>query len=475
MLLEASTVYLTTSLLPTIVPEIGGEQFYAWTMTTFLVASVVTSMLVSRTLASRGSVVAYLAAFGLFGLGSVLCALAPSMVVLLVGRTVQGLGGGLLAGLGYALIQRALPERLWARGVALVSAMWGVGNIVGPAVGGLFAQLDAWRLAFAVLAVVAALDMVLVVRVIPRLERSPQRPPLPVASLLLLGAAVASVSVAGILDLGAATVVALVLGVLLVGGFVRHERRATTSVLPAATFAPRSRLVWVYLTVGVLALGIGTEAFIPLVGQETGSMSPFLAGFLGAALSLGWSVTQVLSAGAQRPRTVRLVTTAGPAVLAAGLVCFAALQTDGPPAGVLVLWFVILFVAGSGIGLAFPHLSVAAFSSTTDPDEGSKAAAGINTVFLIASAFSAALAGVLVTLGGDSLVTSARLLFGVFGAVALAGTLAAVRAARLRPSEIPTETPRDTPVPTPAPSVTPTPTPTPSVTPTPGPAPDGVR
>ena len=432
VLLEASTVYLTTSLLPTIVADIGGEQFYAWTMTTFLVASVVTSMLVSRTLATRGSVVAYLTAFGLFGLGSVVCALAPSMPVLLVGRTVQGLGGGLLAGLGYALIQRALPERLWAKGVALVSAMWGVGNIVGPAVGGLFAQLDAWRLAFGALALVAALDMVLVVRVIPRLDRSTLRQPLPVRSLVLLGAAVASVSVAGILDVGGLVVAALVLGADLVVGFVRHERRSTTSVLPAVTFAPGSRLVWVYLAVAVLALGVGTEAFIPLVGQETGAMTPFLAGFLGAALSLGWSVVQVVSAGATQARLVRAATVAGPAVLATGLLAFAALQVEGPSTLVLAAWFVVLFVAGSGIGLAFPHLSVAAFSSTADSDEGSKAAAGINTVFLIASAFSAALAGVLVTLGGDSLVTSARVLFGVFGVVALVGTLASVRAARVR-------------------------------------------
>lgn len=431
VLLEASTVYLTTSLLPTIVADIGGEQFYAWTMTTFLVASVVTSMLVSRTLATRGSVAAYLTAFGLFGLGSVVCALAPSMPLLLLGRTVQGLGGGLLAGLGYALIQRALPERLWAKGVALVSAMWGVGNIVGPAVGGLFAQLDAWRLAFGALALVAALDMVLVVRVIPRLERSAQRQPLPVRSLVLLGAAVASVSVAGIFDVGGLVVAALVLGAVLVVGFVRHERRSSTSVLPAATFAPGSRLVWVYLAVAVLALGVGTEAFIPLVGQETGSMTPFLAGFLGAALSLGWSVVQVVSAGATRPPLVRAATVAGPAVLATGLLAFAALQVEGPSGLVVTGWFVVLFVAGSGIGLAFPHLSVAAFSSTTDNDEGSKAAAGINTVLLIASAFSAALAGVLVTLGGDSLVTSARLLFGVFGVVALVGTLASVRAARV--------------------------------------------
>ena len=62
------------------------------------------------------------------------------MELLLVGRTVQGAAGGLLAGLGYAVINAALPSRLWTRASALVSAMWGVGTMVGPAMGGMFAQ-----------------------------------------------------------------------------------------------------------------------------------------------------------------------------------------------------------------------------------------------------------------------------------------------------------------------------------------------
>src|SRR5918997_6733657 len=70
VLIEASNVYLTTSLLPTIVADIGGADYYAWTMTTFLVASVITSMLVSRTLTNRGAVSAYVLAFLLFAAGS---------------------------------------------------------------------------------------------------------------------------------------------------------------------------------------------------------------------------------------------------------------------------------------------------------------------------------------------------------------------------------------------------------------------
>jgi MFS family permease len=317
VLLEASNVYLTTSLLPTIVADIGGAEFYSWTMTTFLVASVITSMLVSRTLTARGAVAAYVIAFGLFAAGSLISAASPVMAGLLAGRAVQGLGGGLLAGLGYAMIQRALPERLWARAAALVSAMWGVGNILGPAVGGLFGQLDAWRAAFVVLAVVSGLLILLVRRAIPATGRTRVDVPVPIGSLALLTASVAAVSLAGVVPAGAGTAIALAVGVGLGGWFLRHERTARARVLPEVTYRGRSRLRWVYVTVGVLAFGIGTEAFIPLVGQELGGMAPLAAGFLGAALSLGWSVTQMVTANATRPRAVRALIVGGPLLLAA--------------------------------------------------------------------------------------------------------------------------------------------------------------
>ena len=75
------------------------------------------------------------------------------MEVLLLGRAVQGAAGGLLAGLGYAVINTALPSTLWTKASALVSAMWGVGTLVGPAAGGLFAQFGSWRWAFGVLVI----------------------------------------------------------------------------------------------------------------------------------------------------------------------------------------------------------------------------------------------------------------------------------------------------------------------------------
>ncbi|MET0236078.1 MAG: MFS transporter [Kibdelosporangium sp.] len=432
VLLEASNVYLTTSLLPTIVADIGGEQYYAWTMTSFLVASVITSMLVSRLLTTRGAVTSYVLAFLLFTAGTVVCAVSPGMTTFLIGRAVQGLGGGLMAGLGYALIQRALPERLWARGAALVSAMWGVGNVLGPAVGGLFGQFGAWRLAFFVLAAVALALVVLAVRAIPRTSTGPSASPIPFGSLALLTASVAAVSVASVLS-GVATAVAIAVGVVLVVWFLRHERTGRASVLPKVAFDGGSSLRWVYVTVVALAFGLGTEAFIPLFGQEIGALPPLVAGFLGAALSLGWSLAQIFSANATAPRAVRTLVVAGPALLAAGLVGYGALQQTMPAGVIVAAWFVVLFVAGSGIGTAFPHLTVAALGATDDEEEGAKAAAGINTVLIIANAFSAAAAGVLVNLGAPDVVASAHYLLFGFAIAAVLGVFPALAAMRRSP------------------------------------------
>ena len=108
--LYATNVYLTTSLLPTAIDDIGGQQYYAWTATVFLIASVISSMLVTNVLAARGPRGAYLIGLAIFALGTVVCAVSPTMELLLVGRTIQGSGGGLLAGLGYAVINAALPQ-----------------------------------------------------------------------------------------------------------------------------------------------------------------------------------------------------------------------------------------------------------------------------------------------------------------------------------------------------------------------------
>jgi MFS family permease len=138
----------------------------------------------------------------------------------------------------------------------------------------------------------------------------------------------------------------------------------------------------------------------------------------------------VFSANATTARSVRALVIAGPVAVAAGLVGYGALQQTTPTGVVVAAWFAVLFVAGSGIGMAFPHLTVAALGATDDEEEGAKAAAGINTVLIIAGAFSTAAAGVLVNLGAPDLVASAHYLMFGFAVAAVLGVFPAMASLR---------------------------------------------
>ncbi len=430
--LYATNEFLTISLLPSAVAEIGGQRFYAWVTTVYLVASVVAATTVSATLARLGPRWAYLGALSVFGAGSLLAAAAPSMELLLVGRTVQGAGGGVLAGLGYAVINAALPQSLWTKASAVVSAMWGVGTLAGPAAGGLFAQFGSWRWAFGVLAILTVIMAVLVPFALP--GRSSNTGPsrgsrIPVWSLLLLGAAALAISVAGIPRNTALTAALLAAGVALVATFLVVDRRTAASVLPPTAFRP-GPLKWIYLTLGLLMAATMVDMYVPLFGQRLAHLVPVAAGFLGVALSVGWTVGEITSASLTKPRIVVRTVAVAPLVMAAGLGLAAVSQFEDAPVGVIAVWVVALIVTGTGVGMAWPHLSAWAMGSVDDPEEGGTAAAAINTVQLICGAFGAGLAGVVVNLTDRGDATAARWLFAIFAGLAVIGTLASVRATR---------------------------------------------
>lgn len=430
VLLYATNEFLTISLLPSAVAEIGGQRFYAWVTTVYLVASVVAATTVHSLLMRLGPRQAYLLGLTVFGAGSLGCALAPTMEVLLAGRTVQGFAGGLLAGLGYAVINTALPNTLWTKASALVSAMWGVGTLIGPAAGGLFAQFGHWRWAFGVLVVLTGAMAVLVPVALPaRGTATGPAPGIPVWSLALLGAAAMSVSLAGIPHDWRGTAALLGLGAVLVAGFLFVDRRASASVLPPSTFGS-GPLRWIYLSLGVLMAATMVVMYVPLFGQRLAHLTPVMAGFFAAVLSVGWTAGEIVSASLQNRRVIVRTVAFAPIVMAAGLGAGAVLIRDGMTPWLVVAWAAALVVTGAGIGIAWPHLSAWAMGSVDDPTEGPAAAAAINTVQLICGAFGAGLAGVVVNLSATADAAAARWLFVAFALLAALGAVASFRSAR---------------------------------------------
>ena len=158
----------------------------------------------------------------------------------------------------------------------------------------------------------------------------------------------------------------------------------------------------------------------------------FLCGFVGVALSVGWTASEIVSASLNRTRVVTRVVAVAPLVMAVGLALAAASQIGDAPPVVVAVWVVALFITGCGIGMAWPHLSAWAMGDVEDPAEGGTAAAAINTVQLMCGAFGAGLAGVVVNLNGHGEASAARWMFGVFAVLAALTVVASSRAARGR-------------------------------------------
>ena len=276
---------------------------------------------------------------------SVLGALAPNALVLILARILQGLGGAAMLACGLGLIGHAFPEgpgRVRATGVW--GAALGAGVAVGPILAAGLAAVGGWRLAYGAIALAAA-ALAVAGRTLLSESRAERSRPVDAAGTLLIGLGLAAL-MAGLVEGRAGwnqppVIALLALGLALVVAFVAVERRITHPMLDLALFG---RPDFLGATVAALASGAGVLALMSLVptvlerGLNEGAV-------LAAVVLLAWSATSVMSALGAR----RLPSWASPrAQLVAGLV--------GCAAGQLAL---VGLTPESSIGRLLPGLLVA--------------------------------------------------------------------------------------------------------------------
>lgn len=434
--LHAVNVFIVTTILPSVVADIGGLDLYAWNTTLFVVASIIGAALCARLLHGVGPRGAYAVAALLFAVGTTVCAAAPSMPVMLVGRSVQGLGGGFLFGLSYAMIRVVFAEPLWPRAIALMSAMWGVATLIGPAVGGVFAELGAWRAAFwsvvpVTLAFAALAFLTLPARSVG--EGGHRAPPL--AQLALLSLAVLAVSIGSLRPDALWNAGGVAVAGLLIAALVVLDGRLGSRLLPTGSYRPTTRLGRLFGSMCLLSVAVtSTETFVPLFLQVLHAQSPLVAGYLAALMAVGWTGGSIASSGLHGGAE-RRVLLLGPVVSLTGMLVLAALIPGGTGgAAVLAAICVALTAVGAGVGMGWPHLLTGVLRAAP-AGETDLTSAAITTVQLVATALGAALAGMVVNMagltepGGAGGTASAALwLFLVFAA---APVLALISARRL--------------------------------------------
>jgi MFS family permease len=423
--LQALEAFIASSMLPTVVGDIGGLELFAWNTTIFIVASIVATLFAAVRPKSIGPRGGYMIAAAAFAAGSLLCGLAPSMIVLLTGRLVQGFGAGLLLAQSTSMFRIVFPERLWPRVMALNATIWGVATMVGPAVGGIFAEIGLWRWAFLGIVPVAVLLALGALRVLPNTSESQPAARLPFKQIFLVIAVVLIVSIASLLtnapSLAGGLLAIAAVGIVLLGLADTYSR---ARLLPNGTFSLTSRLSGLFALALLLGIVVTGDIFAPLFLQRVHGLSPLWAGYVTALVAAGWSISAIASSGWTGARVRAAIATA-PVVMLAAMVGLAfTLGNTSNDAFTLVLAGVALLALGMGIGSANQHLSTRILSSGTAADND-RTSAALSMVQLFSSGFGAAVGGVAVNAAGLPLAQTpadvawvAQVLFVVFAALA---------------------------------------------------------
>ncbi|HEX2013400.1 MAG TPA: multidrug transporter subunit MdtD [Roseateles sp.] len=271
-------------------------------------------------------------AIGLFSLGSLACALAPSLAVLVAARVLQGVGGALLVPVGRLTVLRAFPKDEFLPVMTFISLPGLVGPLVGPTLGGLLTQYASWQWIFLINLPVGLIGVLASLRFMPQLRSAaPRSFDWGGFALFSLGLMLLSMALQGFGEhvIGVAVCfVMLVAGLACMMAYWLHAVRVPDPLFDRALFAiPTYRIG---LIGNVFArLGSGATPFLmPMFLQLGLGFSPSVAGLSMIPTVLGAMLTKTLAIKLIRAAGYRRVLIVNTLLLGAMIASFALVDRE---------------------------------------------------------------------------------------------------------------------------------------------------
>ncbi|NMO34788.1 DHA2 family efflux MFS transporter permease subunit [Streptomyces sp. GMY01] len=410
-----------------------------WVSTAYLLA-VVAAVPASGWLADRlGGRRVWLAAVGVFLLGSALCALSWSATSLIVFRVVQGLGGGLLPPTGQALLARIAGPARTGRVISVVAVVPLLSPVLGPLAGGSLLAVAAWQWLFLVNLPIGAAAVLLARRHVPVVAPASRRAPFDVRGAALLSPGLA-VLVFGLTEVAHGRTVPATVGVaaglLMLAGFVVHGLRTRSTPLIDPRLFTRPPLGAAALALLVLGASVfGTTFLLPLYFQTGRGLTAWQTGLLLVPQGVGAAAGSVLvnrTIDAVAPRTLVIT---GVVLVLAGTVPFTQLD-HGLPDFAIVL---ALLVRGFGMAMISAPVMNIVYGSIA-PDQIARASGALNMLNTVGGSLGTAALAVVLQDRLDAHRGVPAAFADTFWWVAALGLLAAAGTTRLprtRPAERP--------------------------------------
>lgn len=353
----------------------------------------------------------YLASIALFALGSLLIALAPNFALVLLGRAIQGVGGGGIIPTASAVIGDACPPEQRGRALGLVGAMYGMAFVLGPPLAGVLMVVLSWHWIFLANLPIAAALLALGARVLPRTRPPSAASPFDVGGLLLLCLMLTA------LVLGITRVADDLLGLrlwpwwlaaagLLLPLLVAWERRAAQALIPIALF-DNPRLARTYLLTAGAGFGMGSVIFLTSIATLAHDVAHARAGFVLLPMVL---CSMVASAASGR-RLNRF----GPGPLLVAGFGFLALgyAATALAAGPLWVFLVATMPVGLGVGIVVGGALRSVAIDESSPGQRGAAQGLINIFTSVGTLLSAAAVSAVADLAGGGTAGLSQAYLGV--------------------------------------------------------------
>ena len=388
MLLGALDQTIMAPALPAVANDLGRLDQMPGVVTSYLAAATAVMPLYGKLGDRFGRRRILLAAVAIFVVGATLCATATSMMILIMFRAVQGLGGGGLMVGPQAVIGEIVSPRERGRYLGYIGAAYVVAAVGGPVLGGLIVEALGWRWIFALYPPIGAVAFA-VLAITLRLPRPTARPPIDYAGALSLAAAVIGVVLFG-QTRHPAWALLIIVGA---AGWLLSARFAADPILPLRLFRDRGFAIPVAISFLIGFALFGTLTYLPAYLQVAHGLSASRAGLVVTALMAGVLTTTVLS-GRLITRTGRYkpYPVVGAALSAAGL---ALLATWGSGSGPVVITMIMALI-GLGVGMIMQVMVLVAQNSVAYSDLGT-ATSSVAFLRQIGASAGVALAGALIT------------------------------------------------------------------------------
>jgi len=407
--------------MPAVAEDLGGDALYGAAFSAYMLANLISIVAAGEQADRRGPARPFIGALVVFAAGLLVAGLAPTMLVVVIGRALQGAGAGALASVAYVAVGRAWPTERQPHIFALLAAAWVVPSLIAPAAAGFVSEQFSWRWVFLgllpLLPVLAALALPALSALGP-----PGRPEAPSR----LGRAVVLALGAGLVVTGLAADRLSVLLVVAIPGILLGLPALARLLPPGTGRAARGTPAAVVARLCVGMAFFGTDTFIPLAATRIHDATTLVAGLVITAASITWTLGAQWSARAVGRHDPGLIVRAGFLTITVGIVLTAPVVWASTP-----LWATSLAwtIAGLGIGLVFNTTSVTTMAAAAPGAEG-LVASQLQIADALGFALVGGIGGALVGVADRGTLSLSRALtiqFAVSLGAALAGALIARR------------------------------------------------